>query len=90
MHCCKNQTRWFAASLLLVTFSLTAHAEDGVDQVVKVVSDDWNSLEVVKLIIDLLIPAAMLYLGLWFDRRIKEIEHRQWSNQSCYMEFRQY
>ena len=51
------------------------------DQVVKVVSDDWNSLEVVKLLIGLLIPAAMLFVGVWMDRRIKEFEHRQWSNQ---------
>ena len=52
-----------------------------VDQVVKVVTNPWNSLEVIRLITGLLIPAALLFVGVWMDRRIKEIEHRQWSNQ---------
>lgn len=55
--------------------------QDQIDQTVKVVSDDWNSLEIVKLFVELLMPAAMLMFGLWLDRRIKDVEHRQWSNQ---------
>ena len=62
-------------------FATRAHAEDQVDQVVKIVSDDWSSLEIVKLIIGLLTPAGLLFVGVWMDRRIKEFEHRQWSNQ---------
>lgn len=65
----------------LATTPSVASAQEQVDQVIKVVSEDWNSLEITKLVIDLLIPAAMLAMGLWFDRRIKEFEHRQWSNQ---------
>ena len=58
-----------------------AVAQETVDQTIKIVSDDWNSLEVVKLIIGLLTPAALLAISVWIDRRIKEVEHRQWSNQ---------
>ncbi|MGI9471750.1 MAG: hypothetical protein ACR2NZ_09480 [Rubripirellula sp.] len=57
------------------------HAQEQIDQTFKIVSDDWNSLEVVKLIIGLLTPAALLAISVWLDRRIKEVEHRQWSNQ---------
>lgn len=51
------------------------------DYVIRMESDSWNSLEIVKLVVGLLTPAAMLMIGLWMDRRIKEYEHRQWSNQ---------
>ncbi|MEM8670359.1 MAG: hypothetical protein AAGG48_22735 [Planctomycetota bacterium] len=75
--------RWLLMSGLSVAMFLApeeASAQE-IDQVVKVVSDDWNSLEIVRLIIGLLTPAAMLFIGVWLDRRIKEFEHRQWSNQ---------
>ena len=77
----KNAMRFVVAVVLVGFFFGYATAEESVDQVVKVVTDDWGSMEIVKLIIELLTPAAMLYIGLWFDRRIKEFEHRQWSNQ---------
>ncbi|MEO1524470.1 MAG: hypothetical protein AAFX06_03500 [Planctomycetota bacterium] len=67
------------ASLFCVSNSAVAAEE--VDQVIEVVGNPWNSLEVVRLITGLLIPAALLFVGVWMDRRIKEIEHRQWSNQ---------
>jgi|GEM_PF-393653 hypothetical protein len=72
--------------LIAITFivalpSIGLSEQDKIDQVVKVVADDWNSLEIVKLIIGLLTPMAMLFIGIWMDRRIKEVEHRQWSNQ---------
>ena len=76
--------RQIAIPLLLAVAAFAAsgdlHAQE-VDQTIKIVSDDWNSLEVVKIIVGLLIPAAMLFIGVWLDRRIKEFEHRQWSNQ---------
>ncbi len=66
----------------VLVFGLPSFAfADEVDQVVKVVSDDWSSLEIVKLFVELLLPVAMLLFGLWLDRRIKDVEHRQWSNQ---------
>lgn len=34
----------------------------------------WNSLEVAKLIVSVLVPLAILGLGIWFDRRLKGIE----------------
>lgn len=66
---------------IFVSFSANVGWSQQIDQTVKIVSDDWSSLEIIKLLIELLTPAAMLYIGLWFDRRIKEFEHRQWSNQ---------
>ncbi|MEL6106486.1 MAG: hypothetical protein AAFU85_10630 [Planctomycetota bacterium] len=69
------------AILILSCVSSTAFAADEVDQVIEVVGNPWNSLEVIRLITGLLIPAALLFVGVWMDRRIKEIEHRQWSNQ---------
>ena len=72
--------RWLGIFVIVAICAPSSSAEE-IDQVVKVVSDDWSSLEILKLLIDLLTPAAMLYIGLWFDRRIKEFEHRQWSNQ---------
>lgn len=69
-------------TLCLVAMQPTAvMAQDTIDYTIKTVADDWNSLEVVKLVVGLLIPAAMLFTGVWLDRRIKEFEHRQWSNQ---------
>ena len=64
--------------VLLSTTSLQAQE---VDYTLEIVSSDWNSLEIVKLITSLLMPAAMLFVGIWLDRRIKEFEHRQWFNQ---------
>ena len=53
-------------------------AEDVVVQTIKVVSDDgWSNSDIAQLLTELLTPAAMLYVGLWFDRRIKEFEYRQ-------------
>jgi hypothetical protein len=80
-------TRNARTGLFLTTILLTVGITSGpataeeIDQTVKVVSDDWNSLEVVRLVIGLLTPAAMLFIGVWLDRRIKEFEHAQWSNQ---------
>lgn len=73
--------RFVALMLFVFAAPSLVSAEEQIDQVVKIVSDDWSSLEIIKLLIELLTPAAMLYIGLWFDRRIKEFEHRQWSNQ---------
>ena len=41
----------------------------------------WNSLEVVKLIVSALTPLAVLIGGWWLNRRLKRIEHLQWTNQ---------
>lgn len=71
---------WCGLFPAMALFPQAVFAEE-VDQVVKVVSDDWSSLEVMRLVIELLTPAAMLFVGVWLDRRIKEFEHRQWSNQ---------
>jgi hypothetical protein len=37
-------------------------------------ADVWNSLEVAKLLVSLLVPILLLVLGFFFDRRLKEIE----------------
>ncbi|HQU74847.1 MAG TPA: hypothetical protein PKV71_17550 [Calditrichia bacterium] len=41
----------------------------------------WNSLEVLKLIVSILTPAIIGILGVRFNRRLKELEHRQWTSQ---------
>lgn len=53
-----------------------------VDQTVMVLTPSpWNTLEVVKLTSALLVPAALIFISVWMDRRIKQFEHRQWTNQ---------
>jgi hypothetical protein len=37
-------------------------------------SASWSSLELAKLVVSILVPLAILGLGIWFDRRLKEIE----------------
>ena len=69
------------AALIAVVACPTTGFSEEIDQTIKIVSDEWSVLEVIKLAISLLTPAAMIYVGLWMDRRIKEFEHRQWSNQ---------
>jgi hypothetical protein len=41
----------------------------------------WNSLEVVKLFVGVLSPAALLVFGLWLNRQLKRFELLQWSSQ---------
>ena len=74
---------WSVCFLVVLLMSVVPESAScqKIDYRVEVVTNDWNSLEVVKLIVGLLLPAAMLFVGVWLDRRIKEFEHRQWSNQ---------
>lgn len=41
----------------------------------------WTSLEIAKLAIEFLTPLAVIGIGLFINRRLKQIEHIQWSNQ---------
>lgn len=41
----------------------------------------WNSLEVMRLIISVLTPVILALMGLYLNRMLKKIEHRQWRNQ---------
>jgi len=41
----------------------------------------WNSLEIVKLVVSSLTPIIVLTMGLWLNRRIKRLEHLQWTSQ---------
>lgn len=41
----------------------------------------WNSLEIAKLGVGLLTPLAVVTLGWFVSRRLKRLEHAQWTNQ---------
>ena len=41
----------------------------------------WDSLEIAKLAIEFLTPLAVIGIGLFINRRLKQIELIQWSNQ---------
>jgi hypothetical protein len=41
----------------------------------------WNSLEVAKLVVDGLIPVAVVLLGVWVSRATRRVEASQWVNQ---------
>ena len=41
----------------------------------------WNSLEVAKLVVGLLTPAAVAGLGFYLQRLGTRVENRQWANQ---------
>jgi hypothetical protein len=41
----------------------------------------WNSLEVTKLVVDILTPLFLLFLGIWVNRIAKRVEAAQWTNQ---------
>jgi hypothetical protein len=41
----------------------------------------WNSLEVAKLLVSVLTPIVVVAVGFWINRRLKGMEHLQWSNQ---------
>lgn len=41
----------------------------------------WTSLEIVKLVVQLLSPIAVAILGFYFTRIVKSFEHFQWRNQ---------
>ena len=41
----------------------------------------WNSLEVAKLVIGLLTPAAVAALGFYLQRVAERLENKQWANQ---------
>lgn len=45
------------------------------------VSDQWNSLEVTKLVASLLTPLLIAGFGWFISRRLKRLELLQWSNQ---------
>lgn len=49
--------------------------------VVAATTASWNSLEIVKLIVSLLVPIAVVFLGLIVARTTKRIEAAQWLNQ---------
>ncbi len=41
----------------------------------------WNSLEIVKLIVQGITPILILLIGLYVNRALKRFEHFQWRNQ---------
>ncbi|HTY11540.1 MAG TPA: hypothetical protein VMF88_10750 [Bacteroidota bacterium] len=41
----------------------------------------WNSLELIKILVDVLTPLLLLLLGIWVNRIAKRIEATQWTNQ---------
>ena len=45
------------------------------------VGSPWNSLEAAKLIVAATTPLVVVVLGVWFNRRLKQLEARQWVNQ---------
>ena len=75
-----NKTSFFFFLVISAASTGTIQAQEA-DYSIELVSEEWTSLEIVKLVVGLLMPAAMLFVGIWLDRRIKEFEHRQWFNQ---------
>ena len=43
--------------------------------------ESWNSLEVVKLLVGILNPIALLIIGWFINKRLKKVEQSQWLNQ---------
>jgi hypothetical protein len=43
-------------------------------------ASDWNSLEIVKLVVSILTPVLVLAIGLGINRSLKRLEHRQWTS----------
>lgn len=41
----------------------------------------WNSLEIVKLLVGVLTPVSVVIFGWLINRRLKKLDHIQWSNQ---------
>ncbi len=41
----------------------------------------WNSLEIVKIIVGVLSPIAVVIIGFWINSRLKNIDHSLWVNQ---------
>lgn len=41
----------------------------------------WNSLEIIKLLVQVLTPLILLFLGVWINRVARRIEAVQWANQ---------
>ena len=41
----------------------------------------WDSLEITKLLVSVLMPVSVVVFGWLLNRRLKHIEHRQWANQ---------
>jgi len=44
-------------------------------------ANPWDSLEIIKLVIEFLTPVAVIGIGWFINRRLKQIELIQWSNQ---------
>jgi hypothetical protein len=45
------------------------------------INDPWNSLEVIKLIAEILTPISVAVLGLYLSSAAKALEARQWASQ---------
>lgn len=45
------------------------------------ISDPWTSLEVIKLLVGVLTPLSVVMLGWFINRRLKQLELVQWTNQ---------
>lgn len=43
--------------------------------------ENWNSLEIAKLIVQAMIPIVIVSIGFWLNRRLKELEQLQWASQ---------
>jgi len=41
----------------------------------------WSSLEIVKIIVAILSPIAVVIIGFWINRQLKNIDHSLWVNQ---------
>ncbi len=41
----------------------------------------WNSIEIIKIVIGVLTPLVLLFLGIWVNRIAKRVENTQWANQ---------
>ena len=41
----------------------------------------WNSLEIAKFIVSIVTPLAILFIGIWINKRLKKLEQLQWANQ---------
>lgn len=44
-------------------------------------SEPWNSLEIMRLFMTTATPLTVLVVGWWINRRLKTLEHLQWTNQ---------
>jgi hypothetical protein len=49
-----------------------------------IVRASWNSLEIVKICVQALVPIAVVFVTLWLRPLLGRIERRQWSDQKLF------